>query len=204
MAPALIAVLLRSVYGCSGFKHFLSSALYQTHTQCTPEVSVGLWCLPLVLLPLPLSRRHHVLLPCEELECVICCCLYSRSDRIPRVLHCRHTFCSVCLEKLSSLSGFVRTVSCPLCRWITCTNAALTLPGALWVNTDIWDQISEEQLKERGIDLERDQLEMNKAELQTFIVGSAQSLQLRPATSQLLTLDTNAAQGTTSVHRNWD
>uniref|UniRef100_A0A3Q3FE98 RING-type domain-containing protein n=1 Tax=Labrus bergylta TaxID=56723 RepID=A0A3Q3FE98_9LABR len=56
----------------------------------------------------------------EELECVVCCYEYSRSDRVPRVLHCRHTFCAPCLEKLSKNDGIVRTVSCPLCRWVTC------------------------------------------------------------------------------------
>ncbi|XP_078104254.1 uncharacterized protein LOC144516652 [Sander vitreus] len=81
----------------------------------------------------------------EELECVVCCCEYSRSDRVPRVLHCNHTFCAPCLEKMSKLDGSIRCVSCPLCRWITCTSVSLTLSGALWVNTDIWDQILEEQ-----------------------------------------------------------
>ncbi|XP_030586059.1 RING finger protein 208-like [Archocentrus centrarchus] len=80
-----------------------------------------------------------------ELECIVCCHEYSRSNRIPRVLHCNHTFCAPCLEKMSKLKGVIYTVSCPLCRWITCTRASLTLPGALWVNTEIWDQISEEQ-----------------------------------------------------------
>uniref|UniRef100_A0A3Q4HC14 Im:7152348 n=1 Tax=Neolamprologus brichardi TaxID=32507 RepID=A0A3Q4HC14_NEOBR len=81
----------------------------------------------------------------EELECCVCCYEYSRSNRIPRVLHCNHTFCAPCLERLSKLEGAIYTVSCPLCRWITCTRASLTLPGALWVNTEIWDQISTEQ-----------------------------------------------------------
>ncbi|KAM7422227.1 hypothetical protein PAMA_010342 [Pampus argenteus] len=88
----------------------------------------------------------------EELECVVCCYEYSRSERIPRVLHCSHTFCAPCLEKLSTLQGVIRTVSCPLCRWITCTRASLTLPGALWVNTDIWDQISAEKKDDSGYD----------------------------------------------------
>ncbi|XP_037619830.1 RING finger protein 208-like [Sebastes umbrosus] len=79
----------------------------------------------------------------EELECVVCFCEYSRSDRVPRVLHCNHTFCAPCLETLSRLEGVIRSVSCPLCRWITCTRASLTLPGSLWVNTEIWDQIAE-------------------------------------------------------------
>uniref|UniRef100_A0AAX7TWX0 RING-type domain-containing protein n=1 Tax=Astatotilapia calliptera TaxID=8154 RepID=A0AAX7TWX0_ASTCA len=81
----------------------------------------------------------------EELECCVCCYEYSRSNRIPRVLHCNHTFCAPCLERMSKLEGAIYTVSCPLCRWITCTRASLTLPGALWVNTEIWDQISTEQ-----------------------------------------------------------
>ncbi|XP_040015106.1 E3 ubiquitin-protein ligase RNF186-like [Xiphias gladius] len=85
----------------------------------------------------------------EELECVVCCYEYSRSNRVPRVLHCNHTFCAPCLEKLSKLQGVIRTVPCPLCRWITCTRASLTLPGALWVNTEIWDQIAEEQQRTR-------------------------------------------------------
>uniref|UniRef100_A0A8C6U071 RING-type domain-containing protein n=1 Tax=Neogobius melanostomus TaxID=47308 RepID=A0A8C6U071_9GOBI len=98
----------------------------------------------------------------EELECVICYCVYSRSEHIPRVLHCRHTFCSVCLEKLASQRGVVRTVCCPLCRWVTCTNASLSLPGALWVNTDIWDRISEEQLEEKSLDLDLDPQKLKK------------------------------------------
>ncbi|XP_034726161.1 RING finger protein 208-like [Etheostoma cragini] len=90
----------------------------------------------------------------EELECVVCCYKYSRSDRVPRVLHCSHTFCAVCLEKMSRQDGGIRFVSCPLCRWITCTRASLTLPGALWVNTDIWDQITEEQQWRKQDDVE--------------------------------------------------
>lgn len=90
----------------------------------------------------------------EELECVVCFNVYSRSDRIPRMLHCQHTFCSVCLEKLTSVRGILRTVCCPLCRWITCTNGSLSLSGALWVNTEIWDQITEEPLKNRDISLD--------------------------------------------------
>lgn len=90
----------------------------------------------------------------EELECVVCCCEYSRSDRVPRMLHCNHTFCSSCLEKLSKLQGVIRTVSCPLCRWITCTRASLTLPGALWVNTEIWDMIAEKEQARKDESLE--------------------------------------------------
>ncbi|XP_035488160.2 RING finger protein 224 [Scophthalmus maximus] len=90
-----------------------------------------------------------VMLDCEELECVVCFCEFSRSDRIPRVLHCGHTFCAPCLERLSRMKGALRTVSCPLCRWITCMRASLTIPGALYVNTEIWDQIVEQQQQQQ-------------------------------------------------------
>ncbi|XP_033939726.1 E3 ubiquitin-protein ligase RNF186-like [Pseudochaenichthys georgianus] len=82
----------------------------------------------------------------EEKECVVCFNKYSRSDRVPRVLHCGHTFCAPCLEQLYQLKGFFYCVSCPLCRWITCTRASLALPGALWVNMEIWDKIVEERV----------------------------------------------------------
>lgn len=110
----------------------------------------------------------------EELECIVCCHEYSRSDRIPRVLHCHHTFCAPCLEKLSKLNGVIRTVSCPLCRWITCTRASLTLPGALWVNTEIWDQIVEEQQRMDDGSVE-DLKDKNKQLINATLPGSRQS-----------------------------
>ncbi|KAM4583166.1 uncharacterized protein V3H82_007026 [Fundulus diaphanus] len=81
----------------------------------------------------------------EELECVICCNEYSRTRRVPRVLHCKHTFCAPCLEKMSIHQGPLYTVSCPLCRWVTCVQAHLTVSGALWIDTEIWDQIIEHE-----------------------------------------------------------
>ncbi|XP_061640752.1 RING finger protein 224-like [Phyllopteryx taeniolatus] len=95
------------------------------------------------------NNKHPNMLPSEDLECVVCCHEYSRRQRVPRLLHCGHTFCTPCLEKLVNVDGVIRTVCCPLCRWITCTQASLTLPGALWVNTEIWDQIAEKAQKTR-------------------------------------------------------
>ncbi|KAK5872762.1 hypothetical protein PBY51_013433 [Eleginops maclovinus] len=83
----------------------------------------------------------------EDLECVVCFNEYARRGRVPRVLHCGHTFCMPCLEQLYQLQGYLRGVSCPLCRRITCTMASLPLPGALSVNMEIWDQIVEKRLQ---------------------------------------------------------
>ncbi|XP_026163391.1 RING finger protein 224-like [Mastacembelus armatus] len=84
----------------------------------------------------------------DKLQCIVCCYEYSRSSRVPRVLHCKHTFCAICLERLSKLQGAICTITCPLCRWITCTDASLPLPGVLWINTEIWDQIVKEPQKD--------------------------------------------------------
>ncbi|KAF7660226.1 hypothetical protein LDENG_00286280 [Lucifuga dentata] len=95
----------------------------------------------------------------EERECPVCFMEYSRSDRIPRVLHCNHTVCSSCLEIMSTMLIGVCTTSCPLCRWITCTPDSLCLSGALWVNTHIWDQISpHKELQQEMCETEEEQL----------------------------------------------
>ncbi|KAM4613877.1 RING finger protein 224-like [Polymixia lowei] len=81
----------------------------------------------------------------QDLECVVCFQPYTRQRRIPRILHCNHTFCAPCLEIMSSLQSGICAISCPLCRWITCTRITLGLSGALWVNTEVWDMITEEE-----------------------------------------------------------
>ncbi|XP_022615082.1 E3 ubiquitin-protein ligase rnf168-like isoform X2 [Seriola dumerili] len=81
---------------------------------------------------------------CEDGECSVCLSPYSRMDRIPRVLHCRHTFCEPCLETMSQARSGLLTVGCPLCRRVTCIGRGLSLQEALWVNSRLWEQIPEE------------------------------------------------------------
>ncbi|XP_060925590.1 E3 ubiquitin-protein ligase rnf152-like [Limanda limanda] len=83
-----------------------------------------------------------------ERECVVCCHQFSRSNRIPRVLHCHHTFCIQCLEQMCRHAITMQTIPCPLCRWITCTPPDLTLSDALYIDTEIWSQISEHEQEE--------------------------------------------------------
>ncbi|KAL1023378.1 hypothetical protein UPYG_G00040080 [Umbra pygmaea] len=80
---------------------------------------------------------------CEDMDCGVCYQPYSRQDRIPRVLHCRHTFCTTCLETMSQPRNGLLTVRCPLCRQTTCVGRGLSLQEALWVNSRFWDNISE-------------------------------------------------------------
>uniref|UniRef100_A0A3Q3ASS4 Im:7152348 n=2 Tax=Kryptolebias marmoratus TaxID=37003 RepID=A0A3Q3ASS4_KRYMA len=81
---------------------------------------------------------------CEDGECSVCLLPYSRMDRIPRVLHCRHTFCEPCLETISRVRSGLLTVPCPLCRRVTGIGLGLSLQEALWVNDKLWEQIPEE------------------------------------------------------------
>ncbi|XP_062250661.1 E3 ubiquitin-protein ligase RNF186 [Platichthys flesus] len=80
---------------------------------------------------------------CEDGECSVCLSAYSRADRVPRVLHCRHTFCELCLETMSQARSGLLTVACPLCRRVTCIGRGLSLQEALWVNSRLWEQIEE-------------------------------------------------------------
>ncbi|XP_061834360.2 uncharacterized protein [Nerophis lumbriciformis] len=79
---------------------------------------------------------------CGEGDCCVCLLAFSRAERIPRQLHCQHTFCQPCLETLQTRakSGLL-TVGCPLCRRVTCIRAGLSLQEALWVDSGVWEQI---------------------------------------------------------------
>ncbi|XP_068447726.1 E3 ubiquitin-protein ligase rnf168 [Clinocottus analis] len=81
---------------------------------------------------------------CDDGECSVCLLPFSRSDRIPRVLHCRHTFCDPCLETMSQARNGLLTVGCPLCRRVTCVGRGLSLQEALWVNSKLWERIPED------------------------------------------------------------
>uniref|UniRef100_A0A3P9KN04 Im:7152348 n=1 Tax=Oryzias latipes TaxID=8090 RepID=A0A3P9KN04_ORYLA len=80
---------------------------------------------------------------CEDSDCTVCFFPYSRMDRIPRVLHCRHTFCELCLEAMQQVRGSYLALACPLCRRVTCIDRGLSLQEALWVDSKQWEQIAE-------------------------------------------------------------
>ncbi|XP_028817269.1 RING finger protein 227 [Denticeps clupeoides] len=99
---------------------------------------------------------------CEEKECRVCYLRYSRAERVPRELHCHHTFCAPCLEAMAQTKSGMLTVRCPLCRQVTCMRRGLTLQEGLWVDTQLWDQISEEEEEaedEGGLDRQGERLE---------------------------------------------
>lgn len=108
---------------------------------------------------------------CEDNECSVCFLPYNRLERIPRLLHCRHTFCQPCLETLSQCRGGLLTVCCPLCRRVTCVMRALGLQGALWIDSQLWDQIVEDDEEEEE-NQKQDQLKRDGDS-----VGSAQASQ---------------------------
>ncbi|XP_067230853.1 RING finger protein 208 [Chanodichthys erythropterus] len=86
----------------------------------------------------------------EDQECGVCYLRYSRLDRVPRTLHCNHTFCTPCLEIMGLHYSSLRTIRCPLCRQVTCLDRGLSLQEALFVNSQLWDNICDEQEEEEN------------------------------------------------------
>ena len=47
-----------------------------------------------------------------DINCPICYDTYNDKDKIPRILHCGHTFCQICLMDLRTSN----ILTCPTCR----------------------------------------------------------------------------------------
>uniref|UniRef100_A0A8D2ZI22 Im:7152348 n=1 Tax=Scophthalmus maximus TaxID=52904 RepID=A0A8D2ZI22_SCOMX len=108
---------------------------------------------------------------CEDGECSVCLLPFSRMDRVPRVLHCRHTFCEPCLGTMSQARGGLLTVGCPLCRRVTCIGRGLSLQEALWVNSKLWEQIPE--------DVDEDEEEEEEEEEDVHVSSSSARARLK-------------------------
>ncbi|KPP79156.1 hypothetical protein Z043_101288 [Scleropages formosus] len=87
-------------------------------------------------------------MPLSDLECPVCYQHYCRQDRVPRRLNCCHAFCTPCLEHLEQWKDTICTLRCPLCRWTTCLPPLQSPEEALWVDTDLWECISDFEKKE--------------------------------------------------------
>ncbi|CAL8344415.1 RING finger protein 224 [Gadus morhua] len=92
---------------------------------------------------------------CQDTECSVCLQAFTRLERIPRVLHCLHTFCTPCLESLSQGAGDLVTVPCPLCRRVTCVRRCVGLKGALWVDSNVWEYIPDREEEEEVVQEQR-------------------------------------------------
>lgn len=72
------------------------------------------------------------------LTCSTCLCTYDGSDHCPKLLHCSHTVCRSCLEKIASLAGVRESGSfrCPICRETIPLprGGVVTLPPSFLVN----------------------------------------------------------------------
>lgn len=72
------------------------------------------------------------------LTCSTCLCTYDAGDHYPKLLHCSHTVCKSCLEKIASLPGVGESGSfrCPICRETIPLprGGIITLPPSFLVN----------------------------------------------------------------------
>lgn len=72
------------------------------------------------------------------LTCSTCLCTYDGGEHYPKLLHCSHTVCRGCLEKISTLPGVREAGSfrCPICRETIPLprGGIVTLPPSFLVN----------------------------------------------------------------------
>ncbi|XP_054902527.1 E3 ubiquitin-protein ligase RNF186 [Poeciliopsis prolifica] len=122
---------------------------------------------------------------CEDGECSVCLLPYSRMDRIPRLLHCRHTFCEPCLETISRLHSGYLAVSCPLCRRVTCIGRERSLQEALWVDLELWERIQEATVVEEREDGQKRRATVQRAEAAQQPALQAECVSWRPAPARL-------------------
>ncbi|KAL7891187.1 hypothetical protein AOLI_G00006630 [Acnodon oligacanthus] len=161
-------------YPISAFVHSIVLVLRQG-TSAKPSTSI----LHSLLISLLLLLTN--MLRCEDLECGVCCQRYTRSERVPRMLFCDHTFCTSCLETMATEHSTMLCVRCPLCRMLSCLRRGPGLQNAFMVNSNLWDCIAEapeQKQEEEGQEEEKS----NSATAQA--VPPAQSKWWRPSSTQ--------------------
>ncbi|XP_030063069.1 E3 ubiquitin-protein ligase TRIM32 [Microcaecilia unicolor] len=67
----------------------------------------------------------------EVLECPICMEAFTEERLRPKLLHCGHTICRQCVEKL--LTNSINGIRCPFCSKVTYTAKVIQLPDNLTV-----------------------------------------------------------------------
>ncbi|XP_077440349.1 uncharacterized protein LOC144062636 isoform X2 [Vanacampus margaritifer] len=105
---------------------------------------------------------------CGEGDCSVCLLAFSRAERVPRLLHCRHAFCQACLEAMAARSapagaGPSLCVRCPLCRRVTCVRRGLSLREALWVDSALWERIPSDQEEDEDDEEDEPRAESNSS-----------------------------------------
>ncbi|XP_077389904.1 uncharacterized protein LOC144026780 isoform X2 [Festucalex cinctus] len=121
------------------------------------------------------ARVFPPMVLCGEGDCSVCLLAFSRAERVPRLLHCRHAFCQACLEAMAARSaggGPSLCVRCPLCRRVTCVRRGLSLREALWVDSALWERIPSDQEDQDEEEEEDDREEAPQAERNKLKFGS--------------------------------
>ncbi|KAM9306172.1 RING finger protein 227 [Pholidichthys leucotaenia] len=71
---------------------------------------------PLPPLPTPVDLVTAGSLRRRDLVCIVCFSSYDLATRLPRRLHCGHTFCQACLKRLDTVINEQMWIPCPQCR----------------------------------------------------------------------------------------
>ncbi|XP_026032819.1 RING finger protein 227 [Astatotilapia calliptera] len=73
-------------------------------------------CQPLPPPPASVALETMMSLRRQDLVCIVCFGSYDLAKRLPRRLHCGHTFCQACLKRLNTVINEQVWIPCPQCR----------------------------------------------------------------------------------------
>ncbi|CAL8347373.1 unnamed protein product [Merluccius merluccius] len=120
----------------------------------------------------------------EELECKICYCPYSLTQRRPKLLHCCHHLCCRCLAELlgpGESPPAANAVVCPFCRYVTSLPHS-ALPASLPDDRGLLAALSRNQRNQRNQNL-RDgstELLLTPSTLSSLGTGASSFLSFSP------------------------
>ncbi|XP_051906908.1 RING finger protein 224 [Hippocampus zosterae] len=63
-----------------------------------------------------MSHEAEASMAAASLRCIVCFGRYDLAARLPRQLHCGHTFCQACIKRLDIVINEQVWIPCPQCR----------------------------------------------------------------------------------------
>ena len=101
-------------------------------------------------------------------ECPICLERYDKTNKMPKILNCGHTFCKDCLIKQNDK---YKKIECSICR----ENQTINDPNQLITNRTIFDLLYNPKIEEDNISENYDNLYLDKLDFKIIMIGPAGS-----------------------------
>lgn len=101
-------------------------------------------------------------------DCPICLERYDKTNKMPKILNCGHTFCKDCLIKQKKR---YKKIDCSICR----DKQTINDPNQLITNRTIFDLLYNPKIEEDDIFKHYDNLNLDKLEFKIIMIGPAGS-----------------------------